>query len=120
MATTMATSLACIDSAGANANSTIVSNALTIERWINQAESFVNNATRINYSDTYATLNTDVKQTLSEVCECLVANRIINYDMSGFSSRIEAETMMDVNLDTALRGISVLRDKKSTTFITNA
>ena len=117
MVTTMTTSSDCVAVAGTNANSTITTSDGRLTTWINQAESFINCATRYNYTDTYATLNADVKAILSETCECLVANKIIGYDMSGYTSRIEAETMMDLNLDTALRGVSILRDKKTITFI---
>ena len=41
----------------------------------------------------------------------------IQYDMSGFSSRIEAETMLDVQRDMAMRGLSLLKDKKVTDFV---
>ena len=43
---------------------TNVSSSLTADQYtelINQAESFINDEVRINYTDTYSTLNVDVK-----------------------------------------------------------
>lgn len=85
-----------------------------------QSESFINVMTRYNWSDAYASLNDDVKRILSETSACLVANSIISYDMSGYSTRTEAEDMINVNRDTALRNLSVLRDKRMQTFMQGA
>jgi hypothetical protein len=40
--------------------------------------------------------------------------------MSGFTSRAEAQTMLDVLRDGALRGIILLRDKKVEDFLREA
>lgn len=85
--------------------------------WIADAESFINCACRYNFSDTYATLNADVKQILREAASNLAAIYAITYDMSGFTSRVEAEDMINVLRDGALRCIAVLRDKKTVDFI---
>lgn len=90
-----------------------------------QAEGFINTFCRYNFSDAYSGLNADVKGILSEVESNLVAIYIITYNMrgegnSGYGSRIEAEDMINVLRDAALRGLSVLRDKKAQDFINNA
>ena len=41
---------------------------------------------------------------------------VIQYDFSGFTSRTEAEDMINVLRDAALRGMSILRDKKAQDF----
>ena len=85
-----------------------------------QSESVINAMTRYNWSDAYSTLNADVKRILSETSACLAANAIIAFNMSGFTSRIEAEDMINVNRDTALRNLSILRDKKVQRFMQEA
>lgn len=85
-----------------------------------QSESFINVMTRYNWSDAYSGLNADVKRILSETSACLVANAIIAFNMSGYTSRTEAEDMINVNRDTALRNLSVLRDVKAQTFMEGA
>ena len=87
--------------------------------WISGVEAFINVATRYNWSDVYSGLNADVKYILNDIGESLVANEAIKYNMAGYTSRIEAEDMINVNRDTALRGLQILRDKKSQDF-TNA
>ena len=111
----MTSSNAVLDKAGANVNNA-VSGAMVVQ-FINEAESLVNNITRTNYSDTFSTLNTDVRETLGEVVSNVAAIYAINYDMSGYTTRIEAEDMVNILRDGALRGLSILRDQKAVTFI---
>ena len=82
-----------------------------------RAESTINAMTRYNFSDNYATLNVDVKGILSDIVSSLVAMEAIAYDMSGYTSLSEAESMITVLRDGALRGLSILRDKKAQDFI---
>ena len=105
--------------AGANASATSVAEAY-VNDYMTQAESLINILTRINYSDSYSALNVDVKGVLKEVASNLAAIYVIQYDMSGFTSRIEAEDMINILRDAALRGLSLLRDKKQTDFIDGA
>lgn len=97
---------------GANANTTANSEAY-INSFIAQAESFINVLTKTNYSDTYAGLNADVKMLLKEAASNLAAMYVINYDLSGFPSRYEAETRLDVLRDAAERALGLLMDKDS-------
>lgn len=85
-----------------------------------QAESFVNSVCRYNFSDDYAGLNDDVKYIISDVVSSLVAIQAISYDMSGYSSRTEAEDVINVLRDGVLRNMSILRDKKVQDFISGA
>ena len=88
--------------------------------WISDAESLINCVTRYNWSDAYAGLDADVKGLLRQVASDLVAIYCIIYDMSGFTSRVEAEDMINVLRDAALRGLALLRDKKTQEFMTTA
>ena len=105
--------------AGANASATS-----NVEAYINdfmtQAESEINVMTRFNWSDAYAGLNADVKGILKEVASNLAAIYVIQFDMSGFTTRTEAEDMINVLRDAALRGMSILRDKKAQDFANGA
>lgn len=85
-----------------------------------QVESLINCVTRYNWSDAYATLNADVRGILSEVESNLVAIYLIQFNMAGYTTRIEAEDMINVLRDGALRGLSLLRDKKVQDFMTGA
>jgi hypothetical protein len=105
--------------AGANASATSKAEAY-VNDYMTQVESFINCAVRYNFSDNYITLNADTKNILKEIASNLAAIYVINYDMSGIvtaGSLIEAEDRVVVLRDAALRGISILRDKKVEDFI---
>jgi hypothetical protein len=105
--------------AGAGASATSKAEAYTND-FMTQAESLINVWTRHNWSDDYASLNADVKGLLKEIASNLAAIYVIQYDMSGFTSRTEAENMVNILRDAALRGLSLLKDKKPQTFMSNA
>ena len=105
--------------AGTNANATAKAVAAT-DVYVLEVESMVNVLTRYNWSDAYAGLNADVKDILKMVTSDLCAIYVIQWDMSGFTSRTEAEDMVNVLRDSALRGLSILRDKKQQDFIREA
>lgn len=90
-----------------------------------QVESLINCFCRYNFSDNYATLNADVKGLLTEAASNLAAIYIINYNMrgeanTGYGSRIEAEDMVNILRDGALRAMMLLKDKKVVDFINGA
>ena len=101
--------------AGANASTTATADTYT-NSFVTQAESTINVATRYNWSDNYGALDADVKGILKEAASNLAAIYCITYDMSGFTSRSEAESMINVLRDGALRAISILKDVKAREF----
>jgi len=105
--------------AGANVSAVMAADAnLEVEQFILEAQSLVNCVARFNFSD--ATLNADVQNIINEVVSNIAAIYCIQYDMSGYTSRIEAEDMVNILRDGALRGLSILRDQKAVTFINGA
>lgn len=104
--------------AGVNA-SAVSATEEYINDYMTQVESTINATARFNFSDVYTTLNVDTKAILKEVASDLAAIYVINYDMSGYTTRIEAEDMINILRDASLRGLSILRDKKAEDFITN-
>ena len=105
--------------AGKNA-STVSKAEAYVNQYMTEAESLINVTCRFNFSDVYSTLNVDVKEILKEVASSLAAIPVIQYDMAGYTSRIEAEDMVNIMRDAALRGLSILRDKKAQDFINGA
>ncbi len=102
--------------AGAKASATSKAEAY-VNSYMTQVEALINSVCRYNFSDNYASLNVDTKGVLKEIASDLAAIYVITYDMSGFTSRIEAEDMINVLRDAALRGLNLLKDKKVTDFI---
>ena len=101
-------------------NAPVIAPASTYDDFINQAEGQVCAATRHNWVDDYATIDADLKYILEGVASDLAAIYIIAYKLTGedgTKDRIESEDQINVLRDSALRGISILRDKKTQTFM---
>ena len=112
---TMCLSGAALFKAGAN-----VSTALTEAQYdyaILQAESSINVATRYNWTDGYAALNADVKYILEDVCSNLAAMYLVSYDMSGYTSRVEAEDMVNVHIFRIAQIHKLLKDASVQDFL---
>ena len=106
--------------AGTNANATSKAVAAT-DVYVLNIEAMINSLTRFNWSDAVtAGLNADVQGILTEASACLCAIYVIQWDMSGFTSRVEAEDMINILRDKALFAISILRDKKVQRFVQEA
>ena len=105
--------------AGVFANATSKLTAAT-DVYVLNVEATINSLTRYNWSDAFAGLNADVASILTEVGASMCAMIVIQSDMSGFTSRQEAETMLDVLNNNINRGMSVLKGMKNQTFILGA
>ena len=104
--------------AGNNA-STVSNVEAYINQYVAEAESEINVFTRFNWTDAYGTLDADNRDILKACAGNLAAIQVIIFDMSGFTSRAEAQTMIDSLRDSALRQLSILRDKKNQEFLEN-
>ena len=105
----------------ADASASAISKAEAyVNDYVAQAESIINGMVRFNFSDNYAALNADTRDILKQVASDLAAIYVIIFDMSGFTTRTEAEDMINVLRDAALRGLSILRDKKVQDFMIGA
>ena len=109
MSWNLTTSGACISKAGANAN--ISGGALA--KWCDQAEASVNSITRRDWISLSGNTLVNFKDVLDDVVSDMVAMKIINYDMSGYTSREEAQTMLDVMRDNIIRNLEALKDDKN-------
>ena len=115
MAYIMTTEAEIIQKAGAGKSASFDTTMMTAANL--RAESVINCSTRRNWSDDFAGLNIDVKQILSDFCSSFAAIEAISYTMAGYTSRIEAEDMVNIQRDSMLRNMQILRDKKTETFI---
>ena len=102
--------------AGANASATSNAEAY-INDFMTQAESLINVMSGYNWSDAYSGLDADVKGILKLAASNIAAMYVINYDLSGFTTRIEAETMLDVLRDGAVKAIDLLKERAKVDFI---
>src|SRR3990167_5025435 len=95
----------------------IVSSDFIVDLWIVEAEAYINMLTRNNYVDDWATLNTASRRLLQEIASSYAAVYAIQYDMSGFTSRQEAEAKINVLNNSVLRGIGLLKEQKAQDFL---
>ena len=77
----------------------------------------INANTRFNWVDAYSSLTDEVKFILNDVASSLAAIYIITYDISGFTDRVEAETMINVLRDSALAELAILKNKEVKDFM---
>lgn len=88
--------------------------------WGLQAESYINGVTRNNFSDSFAGLNVDVKQIFSEYVARYTAMAGIAYNMEGFTTRTEAENMLNIHIFRMRAIEKMLFDQKWVTFAKGA
>ncbi len=117
---TFAASGAVLAKAGKNVSSdfdSIWTNTSEYESWLSQAEAVVNIMSRYDWVENSGAIATTQLPILKEATANLAAIEAIRYDMSGYTSRGEAEDMITVLRDAAIRDISLLKDQKGVTFV---
>jgi len=118
MAWTLCTSGAAIAKAGANSNSTIIASGATLAQWSEEAEGRICIQLHTDVVTNFSSYDTLLQYALSDACSSLMAMQIINYDMSGYTSRQEAGTMLDVQDSRYRENLKILEDKKMQRFST--
>ena len=106
---------------GTNASATVKA-AGWFDSIIVDVEAIISCVTRFDWvaADTSTALDPKVRGILIDTGACLAAIEGIIWDMSGFTSRVEAEDMINVLRDRALFNLSILRDKKIQDFLVGA
>ncbi|MGR3175077.1 MAG: hypothetical protein ACUZ8N_10815 [Candidatus Scalindua sp.] len=116
---TLCTLADAVNKAGTNASSAGTNESL-VSDFVIQAESLINSATRKNWTDAYSGLNEDIKFLLNQMTSDLAAINIITYDMAGYTSRVEAESMINVYRESFNRGLFFLLDQQVEDFMVGA
>lgn len=81
--------------AGANASATSVAEAYT-NVYIKEAEGLLSAVSRYDWVTNYASVSTIGKEILRDAVASYAAVKVLNYDMSGFTSRQEALIMVNI------------------------
>ena len=113
MSFTLCTSGAIVQKAGAYVNSTAAASGALLSAFSDQAEGLICSETRWDFVTNYSSVNTMVKLALQDCCSSLAAIQLINYDMSGYTSKAEAQTMLDVLSSNAQKHLSNLKNADS-------
>lgn len=118
MSWTLCTSGAAVFKAGKNADSVATLSGGIMGKWSDEVEGRITAEIHTDVVTDHATYPTLIQQALSDACSSLIANKIIAYDMSGYTSRQEAGLMLDFNDDTANDNLKILKQKKNLRFST--
>ena len=110
MSWTLTTSGACINKAGYGANASVIASTAIMAEFSDMAEAEISTLTRKDWVTDYSSVKTNFKKVLSDLASDLVAMKIIEYDMRGFSQR-RAETMLDVLRDSIARKMTALQNQ---------
>jgi hypothetical protein len=100
--------MAIVYKAGDNVAS---SEAIMLAEFCNEAESQVCAITRKDWITDYASVKANFKPILADATSDLAAMKLISRDMSGYTSRAEAQTMLDVMRDNFVRCIENLKEE---------
>lgn len=98
---TIALSGAVLVKAGKNVSSDLTSGwtpTSEYESWITEAEAYLSNLVKYDIVTNWANLNAVYKLMFTEYVTRYAANEAIKYDMSGYTSRIEAENLVNINI----------------------
>lgn len=101
--------------AGENVDTSLTDAQYTI--LINNAEAVLSMNAKYDLVTNYASLPTNMKPFLTDACAALAAVGAINFNMSNYTSRTEAQTMLDVNYSKVVEAINLLRDDKFREFL---
>lgn len=116
MAWTLGTSGSAIVKAGAFANSTITASGSALANWSDEAEAYICNICRVDVVSNFSSLTSNGKQILQTLFTSLVAQRIVAYDPTGYTSR-QAETILDVLENEIGRCERLVKDEKIKTYL---
>lgn len=112
MTFTLCSSQAIIRKAGANANSDAIASSALLYDFCSQAESQLCMKSRYDWIANYSSVSTNFKPVLAEATAALAAMKVINYDMGGYTSKTEAQTMLDVLNDSYNKIVTDLENKE--------
>lgn len=103
--------------AGINANATAKAVAAT-DVYVLGVENYINCYIRVKITAAiYAALTAEVKYLLVDTGACICAMYVIIQDMSGYTRKAEAETMLDVLRDRAMLNLAILKEDPTKSFM---
>ena len=111
MTWTLCTSSAIKRKAGAKA---FISDALIADAQ-DEAEGEIVLQTRRDWVTDYDNVDAKIKPALASACSALAAMKVIEYDMSGFTSRLETQTMLDLLFDNYNKNLAAVKEADGNT-----
>ena len=123
MAPTLALSAGVLLKAGANYSNTLNSGTQgktgkdIIDGWIEEAEGYLSTALRQDLVSGYSGYNASTKLILQKATETIAAIEVIRFDMNGYTSRVEAESMVNILFEELNKMLAVLIDQKGAQYV---
>ena len=114
MTGTMCVSGAALVKAGKNVYSPFTTE---IDDFIGEAEAFLCNLTKHDLITNWASLNAVYKLMFQEYCARSAAVEATAYDMSGYTSRVEAEDIINIHVFRMNEIVKILNDSSVQDFI---
>lgn len=115
MSWTLSLSSAAIYKAGAGADTNATTSGFTmLTKWSDEAEASLSTLTNRDWVAEYSSVGTNFKGILDDTISSMIAKRIINYNMAGYTTRMEAQVMLDVISDEIRTNLDILKDKDAT------
>lgn len=99
--------------AGANVNSTAAASWAILSTLHDQAAGYVQSATLADWKTNLSSQSSAAILALQKAVACEAAKGLISYDMSGYTSRVEAQTMLDVLRDEVNQTVQALVELKT-------
>lgn len=109
MAFTFCTSGSAVLKAGLNVNTDVKDGVVDASDWSNQAEGRIEVETHTDWTTGFTDLSSGSQGLLADAASSLIAMDMINYDMSGYTSRQESGTMLDVLDESAKNALRELK-----------
>ena len=104
---------AILEMAGANVSTATVFDSTSgqrLARAYDKAEGYVFSETKIDWSSKLSSIGANFSGAVASVITSKAAIDMINFDMSGYTSRSESRTMLNMNHDNVRRGIAFLKE----------
>jgi len=108
MAWTLCTSGSAIHEAGANVNAAIAANATALADYSDEAEAAICAMVPYDVVTNFSSLTAQGKKIFQQLAAKMVAQQMIKYDMSGFTSIGEATQMLNVLENDIARAVGIV------------
>lgn len=83
------------------------------------SEGIINAVSRYDWSSLGSVdkIGSAYKYFFSDIASSLTAIHAVNYNINSYATRIQAEDIINVQRDNAIRGLQILKDSKATDFL---
>ena len=117
MTWTLCTSGSAVHRAGANVSSTIATSGSALADYSDEAEARISSLARVNVVTSYTAFTSEGRKILQELAANLIAEKMINYDLSGYTTLGEGTTMLNVLRTNTQELINMITEDKIKSYL---